>query len=297
MKRILSVDDEPINLIIIAECLRDDHYQIDEAEDGEAAWDMICANHYDLLILDRMMPRLDGISLLRRIKADPAHQQLPVIMQTAASGQNEVREGLAAGAHYYLTKPYEPEALRILVSTVLKDQGDREEIRQSSDALSNALLLLTEGEFVYQTLKEAHNLAATLASLCADRDSASVGLIELLVNAIEHGNLCITYQEKAALRKHSAAWEAEVSRRLALPEYAARRARVKFLRDGDTLEFTIRDEGEGFDWQPFLDFDPSRAFDLNGRGIAMANKFSFTEMQYLGKGNVVRTRALARQPD
>ena len=85
MTRILVADDEPINLMIIAECLSDEGYEIDQANDGEEAWAMMANKHYDLLILDRMMPRLDGLTLLHRIKAEPAWKNTPVIMQTAAS--------------------------------------------------------------------------------------------------------------------------------------------------------------------------------------------------------------------
>lgn len=294
MTRILSVDDEPINLAIIAECLTDDGYEIDEAEDGEAAWLKICDTHYDLIILDRMMPRLDGLSLLRRIKADPERRAVPVIMQTAAATQNEVREGLEAGAYYYLTKPYDPDALRILVSTVVKDRVEREEIRHISTSFACALGLLGQGEFVFRTLEEAHHLASALSRQCQESDSASLGLIELLVNAVEHGNLGISYTEKSDLRKNYL-WEDEIARRLLAEPYAGRRARVSLRRDGETLEFTVTDEGAGFDWQPYLDFDPVRAFDLNGRGIAMANKFSFSSLEYQGCGNRVVARTLARK--
>lgn len=293
MIRILSVDDEPINLAIIAECLSDDGYQVDEAEDGEAAWNMIGQNRYDLIILDRMMPKMDGITLLRQLKADPAWKMVPVIMQTAAATQDEVRQGLEAGAHYYLTKPYDPEALRILVSSILKEKSERDEIRHVSSSLRHTLGLLTQGEFTFSTLAEAHDLAAALSSLCREQESASVGLIELLVNAIEHGNLSISYDEKTELRKNFT-WEEEISRRLAVEPYASRRAHVSIRREGEDLEIIVRDEGAGFDWKPFLDFDPERAFDLNGRGIAMANKFSFSRLEYQGNGNTVVARALAR---
>lgn len=293
MTRILSVDDEPINLAIIAECLSDDAYQIDEAADGEAAWQLIQAHHYDLIILDRMMPVLDGMALLLRLKADPAYTRLPVIMQTAAATQNEVREGLSAGAHYYLTKPFDPEALRILVASILKDRDEREEVRLLGSSLRRTLGLLMHGEFVFRSLAEAHDLAAALSGLCAEPESAAVGLIELLVNAVEHGNLGISYKEKTELRK-TCLWEEEVARRLTVAPYAGRQASVSVRREGGMLEFTVRDEGEGFNWQPYLDFDPARAFDLNGRGIAMANKFSFTSLAYRGNGNTVVASAPAR---
>lgn len=294
MTRILSVDDEPINLAIIDECLSDDGYQIDEAEDGEVALELVAKNHYDLIILDRMMPKVDGMTVLRTLKADPAWKMVPVIMQTAAASQSEVREGLEAGAHYYLTKPYDPEALRVLVHSILTDKHDRDEMAHRSFSLRHSLNLLSHGEFVFQTLAEAHDLAAALSGLCQEPESASVGLIELLINAVEHGNLGITYDEKSELRKNFN-WEEEVARRLSLPEYASRKARIALVHQGDKLEFTVTDEGAGFDWNKYLDFDPERAFDLNGRGIAMANKFSFSSLQYQGKGNCVVARAQARQ--
>ena len=210
MTRILSVDDEPINLAIIAECLSDEGYQVDEAEDGEVAWAMMAENHYDLIILDRMMPRMDGMSLLRQLKADPAWKMVPVIMQTAAATQDEVRQGLEAGAHYYLTKPYDPEALHLLVNTILKDKSERDEMSHVSNALRHTLSLLRQAEFSFSNLAEAHELAAALSSMCRDQQSASVGLIELLVNAVEHGNLGISYDEKAELRKNFK-WEDEIA--------------------------------------------------------------------------------------
>ena len=293
MTRVLLVDDEPINLAIMAECLGDDGYQIDEAEDGEVALALIAQHRYDLIILDRMMPRVDGMTVLRTLKADAAWKMVPVIIQTAAASQNEVREGLAAGAHYYLTKPYDPEALHVLVQSILCDKTERDELAHRSSAMRHSLGMLAQGEFVFRTLEEAHDLAAALSSLCDEPESASVGLIELLVNAVEHGNLNISYQEKSELRKNFS-WEDEIALRLTQAPYASRQARISLVHEGDEIEFTVRDEGSGFVWQKYLDFDPTRAFDLNGRGIAMANKFSFKSLEYQGNGNTVVARAVAR---
>jgi anti-sigma regulatory factor (Ser/Thr protein kinase) len=64
-------------------------------------------------------------------------------------------------------------------------------------------------------------------------------------------------------------------------------------RRGGEIEVTITDEGKGFDWNPFLDFDPDRAYDLNGRGIAMARMLGFESLEYQGAGNVVVARTKA----
>jgi len=292
MTRLLAVDDEPINLAIISECFADDGYLIDEAEDGEAAWSMMQDTSYDLILLDRMMPKLDGLSLLKRIKADPRWAKVPVIMQTAASKQEEVRAGLEAGAYYYLTKPYEPEALRVLVKTALADLAERDKLREASGHLQLIFGLLEQGSFTFRTLDEARGMAASLANLCQDASGSGIGLLELLVNAVEHGNLGISYREKAELRRNNQ-WEDEVSRRLDAEPWRQHCARISVRRVDDDIEFTISDQGNGFDWKPFLDFDAARAFDLNGRGIAMARLMGFTALDYQGAGNVVVARSKA----
>jgi anti-sigma regulatory factor (Ser/Thr protein kinase) len=146
--------------------------------------------------------------------------------------------------------------------------------------------LLDVAEFEFHTLKQAADLALTLGGLCPDPASAALGLSELLVNAVEHGNLGIGYAEKSEMRRNEV-WEQEVEARLGDPVLGARRARVAFRRMPDRLVFTISDEGAGFDWRSYLEFSPERAFDPNGRGIAMARQASFTALDYQDRGNIV----------
>src|SRR4029079_9930024 len=108
----------------------------------------------------------------------------------------------------------------------------------------------------------------------------------LLVNAVEHGNLGIGYQEKAALLDHGDL-RGEIARRLSLPDLAARRVRVVLRREPDRLVVTIEDEGQGFDWKPFIEYDPERVLDRHGPGIAITRGMSFDEVSYEGRGNVV----------
>ena len=137
-----------------------------------------------------------------------------------------------------------------------------------------------------RTLHEAKELANLLAAAHPDPERVVVGLTELLVNAVEHGNLGITYREKADLLERGDL-QAEIERRLALPELASRRVNVTLERAADTLATRIEDEGDGFDWRPYNDYDPERALDPNGHGIAIARGVSFDEVTYHGRGNVV----------
>ena len=286
--QILVVDDEPMNLEIIGEYLDGDGYSLTFAEDGEEAWEKLQAMQppCDLILLDRMMPRLGGMGLLRRLKADERYRDVPVIMQTAASSPEQVREGIAAGAYYYLTKPYEPNDLLGIVRGALSEIADRRAAATSA-ALSDFSLADGQSvEFRFRTLQEAHDLAGQLAALCADMAPVAMGLTELLVNAIEHGNLGISYAEKKHLRQNDG-WEDEIERRLASPGIGQRTAQIRIERTPSNVIFTVEDEGAGFDWERYLVFDAERAFDPNGRGIAIAKQVAFGSLEYRGRGNIV----------
>jgi CheY-like chemotaxis protein len=286
--RILVVDDESFNLEIIEEYLSETGYDLTFCESGEEAWATLDQSGaaFDLIVLDRIMPGMSGIELLQQIKADPRHAHVPVIMQTAAAAPEQVREGLEAGAYYYLTKPFVPESLLSIVRAALDLAAERYSSLKRTESVMDALQLAQRGEFQLRTLKEARDLAAFAARLCPEPDVALLGLSEVLANAIEHGNLGICYEEKSRL-KHEDRWEEEIERRLQLPEHAGKRAILAFERNATELVFTVKDCGDGFDWKPYLELDPSRAFDPNGRGIALARNISFARMEYRGTGNEV----------
>lgn len=285
-KRVLAVDDEEINLEIIDEALSDSDYTVDRALDGEQAWQLLSSagKEYDLVILDRMMPGLDGIGLLRRLKADDRLRHLPVIMQTAAAAPAQVREGIEAGAYYYLTKPYEPRALLAIIRAAFNEAAAHARAHEAESGLS-ALKLAHNGEFRLRDLDEARALAIFLGRLCPDPTTAAMGLAELMINAVEHGNLEISYEEKRNLRLDDT-WEHEVARRLQAPQWRDRIVQVRFERDHSGIRFVVIDAGRGFDAARFLDFDPERACDPNGRGIALARKLCFNELEFQGTGNV-----------
>jgi CheY-like chemotaxis protein len=114
--KILAVDDDTMNLDIISATFDGSGVDITYADGGARAVALLddpSACH-DLVVLDRMMPGMDGMEVLRWIKARPGLAHLPVIMQTAVAAPEQVEEGLRAGAHYYLTKPYAPAALRTI---------------------------------------------------------------------------------------------------------------------------------------------------------------------------------------
>ncbi|MEN9481164.1 MAG: hypothetical protein RLZZ298_2559 [Pseudomonadota bacterium] len=286
--RVLVVDDEQLNLFIIEEFLADQGLTLELYSDPLVAWDALQApdSAFTLVVLDRMMPDLDGMEFLRRMKQESRFINIPVIIQTAASLPDQVRQGLAAGAYYYLTKPYEPEALISIVRAALDDRRSRAQLLNRAAALEEIQKLIRSVEYAFVTLDDVSRLVPVLAAMCPEPNAAAPGLADLMVNAVEHGNLALSYEEKSAL-KWDGDWEAEIRRRLALPQFAERYATIHVKQAKHGVVFTITDQGNGFDWEKYLSFDPSRAFDPNGRGIAMAKLTSFSEIEYQGNGNVV----------
>lgn len=290
---VLIVDDEPFNIDILLEYLDGTGYRTATAADGLSAWEILETDpaRFDVVILDRMMPRMNGLEVLKRIKQHPVMCSVPVILQTAMAAKDEVLEGLRAGAYYYLTKPFDEQMLLSVLSTAVADRMRYRQALEGSDLVSRTFGLMREASFSFRSLAAARDLAHLLANACPDPRRVVIGLLELLINAVEHGNLGITYEEKSRLRDEER-WESEVAGRLADPANAAKEVRVLYRRDPDRICVTIRDQGNGFDWNRYLDMDPARAFDSHGRGIAMSRMISFDRIEYRGCGNEVEVTVL-----
>jgi phosphoserine phosphatase RsbU/P len=288
LARLLIVDDEAPLRAALVRVLKPAGYDCVTAEDGLAAWELLEADPsaFDAIVLDRNMPRMDGIELLTRVKGLRRLRDVPVIMQTAARSIEDTITGLRAGAYYYLTKPCDAGVLLAVLALAIEEQRLFRALKAEALTNSEVAPLLRAGEFEIRTLREGRLLATLLAGSFPDAERVVVGLTELLVNAIEHGNLGITYEEKSALLE-SGELDAEIARRLALPELSTRRAKVTFRREADRITTTIEDQGSGFDWRAFEEYDPARAFDLHGRGIAIARSLSFDRVVYDEVGSTV----------
>jgi PAS domain S-box-containing protein len=164
--------------------------------------------------------------------------------------------------------------------------GTLEDITERKRTVARTMTLLRHGRFELQTLTEAKNLAELLAYAFPDPSRTQLGLTELLVNGVEHGNLGISYDEKSTFLDQGR-FEAELIRRLALPEHRDKRVHITVERTDRNLEMTILDDGSGFDWRRYLDLDHRRADESHGRGIAMAKAVSFDQLDFQGCGNQV----------
>lgn len=285
---LLVVEDEPISQEILVDTLQQNGYATITAETGAQAWEQIGRNHgrLDAILLDRLLPDMDSLSLLQRLKSDISLIHVPVIMQTSLSSDVDIADGMRAGAYYYLPKPFSPDTLLAIVRAAVKDWHDYLDLQHNLRRTRSILNHMERAEFWFRTQEEARNLGTQLAHIAPDPERVVLGLTELMLNAVEHGNLGITYSEKSALIAGDAL-NTEVELRLQMPKYRDRQARLHFERRGDELVFIIRDQGNGFDWTPYVEMSPTRAFDTHGRGIAMSRLISFDRLEYRGNGNEV----------
>jgi CheY-like chemotaxis protein len=287
---VLVVDDEVMNLEIIQIYLEDAGFRTISAQNGQVALDQL-ANHPEVsvIVLDRMMPVMDGMQFMAELNALPDRRDIPVIMQTAAAYSEQILEGMKAGVYYYLPKPYEKAMFVGIVRTAYDEFCKKQNLVREVQSHSCVSGLLTQAVFRFRTIEEARNLSHYLAVFCPDPTNTVYGLGELLINAIEHGNLGITYDEKKELIIKNQLHE-EIARRLENPQFANKYATVVYLLDDNGIAITIKDQGAGFDWQKYIHLDPARMTDPHGRGIATAKMLSFSDIQYRGNGNEVVAR-------
>ena len=116
--RILVVEDEPTAARVLAKGLREHAFAVDIAVDGEAALQQLDESGYDLVILDLMLPRINGLDVCRRLRTEAS--AVPILMLTARGGVDERVEGLNAGADDYLSKPYHFPELLARVGALLR---------------------------------------------------------------------------------------------------------------------------------------------------------------------------------
>lgn len=150
--KILIVDDQPKNIQVLGNILRKEHYNIEFAVNGAQAVERVNSENFDLLLLDIMMPVMDGIQACTEIRKTHSLHSLPIIFLTAKSQRTDITEGFNAGAQDYVIKPFDAKELISRVSTQLELKHYKEELISTNVQLNEKNRLLTASE---KELKEA----------------------------------------------------------------------------------------------------------------------------------------------
>ena len=123
MKRILIAEDEPSILLSLEFLLREAGYEVFTAQNGAEALEFTEQYRPDLVVLDVMLPIIDGFQVCRSLRADPALGDVRVLMLTARGREQEIARGLAAGANAYITKPFGTRELMKSIADLLGQDG------------------------------------------------------------------------------------------------------------------------------------------------------------------------------
>lgn len=117
-KKILVADDEP-HILQLVRMILEESYEIIEAGDGEEAYRLISEKKPDLVLLDVMMPKMNGYEVCQKMKQDPRTRDIKIAMLSAKAQEKDIIQGLKLGADYYLTKPFDPERLKGDIKKIL----------------------------------------------------------------------------------------------------------------------------------------------------------------------------------
>ncbi|MDH5357039.1 MAG: response regulator [Gammaproteobacteria bacterium] len=284
---VLFINEKSNNLAILKKSLKELDCQLTIANKGKDVSALLESHpdRFDLIIMDQMLSNKNNINVLDQISAHSAEQHCPVIIQTEMVKKSAVLEGVKAGA-YFLTNPVNDDMLISTINTAINYRQQYKLLQSGLDKLARPLKNLHYAEFQFNTLLEARDLALFIANACPDTQKIIIGLSEILINAVEHGNLGITYYEKTLLIKEGR-WEKEVNDRIQLEEHKDKKVDLTFHRDETGCHIIVKDQGNGFDWQDYLTISPDRIAHSHGRGIALAAMAGFTKMEYRGCGNEV----------
>jgi two-component system, OmpR family, alkaline phosphatase synthesis response regulator PhoP len=129
-RTVLVVDDEPDVLLLCRVNLEFEGYEVVEASDGQEAMERLREQRFDVMLLDVMMPKMDGWQVLEAVKADESLRELPVVMLTAKVQDQDQIRGWSQGAADYITKPFSPLALSQVLQDVLATDPEEEERRR-----------------------------------------------------------------------------------------------------------------------------------------------------------------------
>ncbi|MEI6695103.1 MAG: hybrid sensor histidine kinase/response regulator [Bacteroidota bacterium] len=162
---ILAVDDNHENLKIISSFLKDSGYKIALALDGESALKILEDNNIDLILLDVMMPEMDGFEVCRRVKENPLTKEIPVIFLTAKNQTEDLVEGFKVGAIDYILKPFRRDELLIRIKNHLELSSSRKKIIEMN---------LTRDK-LYSII--AHDIRSPFAAISQTIDAISNGYI------------------------------------------------------------------------------------------------------------------------
>jgi phosphate regulon transcriptional regulator PhoB len=227
--KILIVDDEPDIVDLVSYNLKKDGFKVTSASDGEAALHKIKKDSFDLLVLDLMLPGIQGVELCRIIRNDPKTANTPIIMLTAKGEEVDRIIGLESGADDYMTKPFSSRELIARIKAVLRRTGERIKTEKSINIGSLLINLETQGVIKNKTTLELSATEFKLLVYLVER-KGKVFSREQLVDAVWKGEAFI---EPRTVDVHIRRLRTQIEDDPSSPVYIKTRRGVGYYVDSD----------------------------------------------------------------
>ncbi len=255
---ILIVDDDKDLCDMLQKYFSIKGYDVDVAFDGDAAIEKAMSSHFDLIVLDIMMPGIDGYEVCQRLKIQREYNQIPIVMLSAKDTEQDRIIGFKTGADAYVSKPFEIGSLNKTIQETIEKR------RRMTEDLGVMHEISFEIESRFSYLEKVNEMIGQLflrTEMAPDEIwELKLAMHELGINAIEHGN-----------KKD--------------PE---KQVRIKCTIYDNKLEFTIQDEGEGFEFDSLPDPTDEKGIKRDrGRGIFLVGKM-VDQVEYIDNGSTVR---------
>jgi len=287
--RILVIGLSQEDQLFLQQSLESEPYECVFTKSATQAQQIIFENSptfFNAYLLDDLTDHNENLTLLKTLNISASYSTIPIIFQTHEGNAHQIQAGLEHGAFFYLLTPYNKSLLMSVLKAAIKGFANYSDINRRIQDIEAIRPLLQSATFHIKTLEEAKSLSSVLSYATPNFKEVAIGLFELMINAIEHGNLGITYQEKTQMIQDNSLQNV-IKSRLKQEEYADRFVKVRFERTLEHIHFIIEDCGQGFDYKEYLNFSKQRAMDNHGRGIMIANRLSFDSLEYSRQGSTV----------
>ena len=198
-------------------------------------------------------------------------------------------EAIRKGAFQIIQSDHSEWQFKLVILSALKLTNVFHRLCDSIEDFQDSMKNFDKATMTLQTIPQAYEIAKTLSFMCQDPNKVAMGLTEILVNAIEHGNLELSYEEKT-MHQANNTWQQELQKRQRLTKYKNKFVTVYAERLDQTVQFTVIDQGRGFDFTKYMTIEPGQIDQNHGRGISIARLISFNQLEYEPPGNKVVMR-------
>ena len=250
---------------------------------------LIESTDLDLIVLSL---NKDGLDQLVRLKRKSITEWIPVVLINDSEDTTIHEEALKKGAFDIYQASYSSRDLDSILTSGLNLSITFNRFNKNIAEHHQFFKYINSLDLQFKTIEEAHITAKSLSFLCEDSNKVAMGLSEIFINAIEHGNLGISYEDKTYHQENNT-WKMEIESRLKMSQYREKVVSVTAARIGQIIEFTVTDEGLGFDFSQFIFKVPEDLNSSHGRGITMARMIAFDHLEYIHPGNCVKMQAKA----